>query len=71
MRVLRKGHQVTKTVEEHEEHNVKASVHQWTYCSMEWGPGGWEPDWQNELVESIEVDEDTLWCDTCGEKVEA
>jgi hypothetical protein len=55
---------------EHEDHSVMAMVMQKTLCSVELVSGDWQPDWETEIVESAEVDEDTLFCDTCNKKVE-
>lgn len=55
----------------HDGHTVMAGVTQWTYCSVvEIEPGVWSPDWHKEIVESVEVDESTIWCETCNQQVE-
>jgi hypothetical protein len=52
------------------DHSVMAMVTQETLCSMKYANGDWQPDWETEIVESVEVDKDTLFCETCNEKIE-
>jgi hypothetical protein len=55
---------------EHADHRVTAMVMQRTLCSVELVSGDWQPDWQTEIMSSAEVDESTLYCDTCNKRVE-
>ena len=56
---------------DHKGHTVVATVEQVTHCSMEWHDDeGWRPNWQSEVVESVDVDESTLFCKTCDQLFE-